>query len=114
VLDVRRWAFFCPGRGELAQDEHAVVVHAACAVLLHYEIHSVLERRNESGCRILVFICVRLRLTITDQFAACRNVGREDLVDAGNHRPRPCLTRFAVVMNPVATSFPQDITREST
>src|SRR4029450_7522367 len=60
------------------------------------------------------FICVRPRLTIAGHFAARRNVGRENPVDADNHRPRPCLARFAVVMNPVATSFPQDITSEST
>jgi hypothetical protein len=68
----------------------------------------------ESAQLNLRFICVRPRLTIAGHFAACRNVSRENPFDAGNHRPRPCLTRFAVVMNPVATSFPQDITSEST
>jgi len=31
------------------------------------------------------------RLTIAGQFAARRNVSRENLVEAGNHTPRPCL-----------------------
>src|SRR4029453_1448885 len=53
-------------------------------------------------------------LTIANHFAARRNVSRENLVEAGNHTPRPCLARFAVVMNPVATSFPHEVTREST
>jgi len=54
------------------------------------------------------------RLTSADQFAARRNVSRENVVEAGNHTPRPCLARFAIVMNPVATSFPHEVTREST
>src|SRR5439155_17299879 len=60
------------------------------------------------------FISIRPRLAIAGHFAAGRNIGRENLVDAGIHTPRPCRARFAVVMNPVATSFPQEVTREST
>src|SRR4029077_17662262 len=60
------------------------------------------------------FISVCPQLAIASHSAARRNVGREDLVDAGIHRPRPCLARFAVVMNPVATSLARDITSEST
>src|SRR5437870_9735982 len=33
--------------GELAQDEHAIAVDSARAIFLGYEIHSVLERRDE-------------------------------------------------------------------
>ena len=53
------------------------------------------------------------RLTIAGQFTTRRNVSRENLVDAGNHTPRPCLARFAVVMNPVAAGFPHEVPRES-
>jgi hypothetical protein len=46
------------------------------------------------------------RLTIAGQFAAHRNVGCENLIKAGVHRLRPGFARFAIVVDPVAASFP--------
>src|SRR5439155_24210182 len=60
------------------------------------------------------FISIRPRLTIAGHIAARRNVARENLVNAGIHRSRPCRARFAVVMYAVATSFARYITSEST
>ncbi len=60
------------------------------------------------------FIVFAPRLTIANHFAARRNVSRENLVDAGNHTPRPCLARLTVVMNPVAPGFPHEVTGEAT
>ena len=74
----------------------------------------MLRPQLESAQLNLGFVYVRPRLTIAGNFAACRDVSRENLVDAGNDTPRPYLARFAVVMNPVATSLPQEVTREST
>src|SRR5215471_12387907 len=54
------------------------------------------------------------RLTTAGHVAARSNVGCENLVDAGDHRPRPRLARFAIVMNPIAASFSQDVARKST
>src|SRR2546430_16547868 len=50
------------------------------------------------------FISIRPRLAIAGHFAAGRNVGRENLGDAGIYRSRPCRARFAVVMNAAARS----------
>jgi hypothetical protein len=52
--------------------------------------------------RLAVFA---LWLTIAGQFPTRSNVSGENLVDASNYTPRPCLARFVVVRNPVATSI---------
>src|SRR2546430_4381958 len=59
------------------------------------------------------FISIRPRLAIAGHFAAGRHVGRENPVDAGIHRPRPCRAPFAPVMKALAPSFAPYITIES-
>ena len=46
---------------------------------------------TESNLVESAFCLCLLAANDADQFAARRNVGRENLVDAGNYRPGPCL-----------------------
>ena len=68
---------------ELAEDQHAVVfIHAACAVLFGYQVHAVLERRNQRDfARTVVgqqIVAIKAAKTIMHRQPG---VGREPAVD---------------------------------